>query len=253
MRASASSACLLLWHRSPGQTYCKGRERIKCAQPVVSASWCPQCPPVQCQGSSSSLITEDGKDWSCRHGGQKKERRQKHWARGRLSKEKLADWRLLRHGWREKQMGSQPSARVLSTPLPPFSYWSPSLFLRLAILVRFFKNLFSYHEINFFRIFAQVELRVLPVPPAPIFSHCPKLPFLFWSSWIYLYSGFKINRYPYSFLSPILPPKPHTAKTWAPSHPKTIAYCLFEVCASVTDTIFNCTYRHYKFYLICFS
>lgn len=58
----------------------------------------------------------------------------------------------------------------------------------------------------------------------------------------------KKNEIDFPFLSflPSCLPKPHRVKTWAFLHtppPRTLVYCLFEVCAEVTDTVFNCTYR----------
>lgn len=50
--------------------------------------------------------------------------------------------------------------------------------------------------------------------------------------------------FPFFSLSPSCHPKPYKVKTWAsPYPPRTLVYCLFEVCAAVTDTVFNCTYR----------
>lgn len=57
----------------------------------------------------------------------------------------------------------------------------------------------------------------------------------------------KKNKIDFPFLSPhLVSPNPTEFKLGPPSTrpaPRTLVYCLFEVCAAVTDTVFNCTYR----------
>lgn len=120
------------------------------------------------------------------------------------------------------ERGSQPSARVFSTPSPPFSYWSPSLFLRLPILVRFLKNLFSHHEINFFHIFWSRRTESVPRSPAPIFSTVPRSLF---SSGLheYIYTvDLRKRDIPILFFLPSCLPNPTWLKLGAPSIPRTL-------------------------------
>lgn len=47
----------------------------------------------------------------------------------------------------------------------------------------------------------------------------------------------------FSNFSLLVSPSPAELKLGTPPPPRTLVSCLFEVCATVTDAVFNCTYR----------
>lgn len=96
-----------------------------------------------------------------------------------------------------------------------------------------------------FIFFGQVELRGSHIPLFSCFVTIPtSLSFFGLHEYIYM-DRIKKNKLisPFSHFPHLVSPNPTELKTWDPPIPRTHVYCLFEVCATVTDTVFNCTYR----------
>lgn len=104
-------------------------------------------------------------------------------------------------------------------------------------------DLFSHHEINFFDIFWLGRIGRVLHSPILLFPYHPKS-LLFFGLYEYIYMDrIKKNEIDFPFLSlpPSCLPKPQNLGLPPPLLPRTLVYCLFEVRAEVTDTVFNCT------------
>lgn len=133
---------------------------------------------------------------------------------------------------------SCPLAGPCAAPPHPVSPFLPILFYHFLFL--------SHHGINFSHIFGQVELGVsVPHSPVPLFPYHHKFPFIFGSLNIFIWKELRQAKLISlsSHFSHLISLSPTELKLGTLPPPRTLVSCLFEVRATVTDTVFNCTYR----------
>lgn len=120
------------------------------------------------------------------------------------------------------------------TPFASLSFPSSSIIFLISSSTT---ELISY-------FFGQVELGASHTPlfiPFPSYFPFPFLVFMSIFIWTELRKTKLIS--PFSYFPYLVSPNPPELKLGTPLTPRTLVYCLFEVCATVTDTVFNCTYR----------
>lgn len=105
--------------------------------------------------------------------------------------------------------------------------------------------LFSHHKINFFHIFWSGRIgRVLPSPILLFLTIPSSPPLIFVFMNIFIWTELRKTKLTslFSHFPHLVSPNPTELKLGTPPTPQNTCI-LFEICAAVTDTVFNCTYR----------